>query len=173
VPNYNIFVLDVRKILVAKKKKKLELSSSLEDYLEVIYTLSKDKGHAHSTEIAELLNVKKASVTGALRSLKAKGLVNYEPYGPAVLTKDGGKAAKAVAEKHSIIKSFFVNVLGIDKKTAQNAACKAEHALGPTVINRLLTFNEFLENENENGVDLVGRFESYISDTATNIQGRN
>ena len=50
----------------------MRLSESLEDYLEAIYNEVKLKGEAKVTDISNILNVKKASVTGALISLKNK-----------------------------------------------------------------------------------------------------
>ncbi len=50
----------------------MRLSESLEDYLEAIYNEVKLKGEAKVTDISNILNVKKASVTGALISLKIK-----------------------------------------------------------------------------------------------------
>jgi DtxR family Mn-dependent transcriptional regulator len=114
-----------------------DLSASLEDYLEAILNLAGESNVARSRDIAAMLGVSKASVTGALRLLKEKGLVNYKPYDYATLTEAGRSAATEVAQKHNILKSFFVDVLGIDKDTAQRAACKAEHALGPQVIARI------------------------------------
>jgi len=143
--------------------KKTDLSASLEDYLEAILELSADEGHAHSKDIAERLNVARPSVTGALRTLKKKGLANYEPYGSVTLTKAGRTAAEKVALKHEIIKSFFVDVLGVESETAQQAACKAEHALGPDVISKLLSFSEFFGRHNKNGHNFIRRFQKFCN----------
>jgi DtxR family Mn-dependent transcriptional regulator len=114
-----------------------DLSASLEDYLEAILNLTDKSNVARSRDIAAELGVSRASVTGALRLLKEKGLVNYKPYAYVTLTAAGRSAAAEVVRKHDILKSFFVDVLGIDKDTAQRAACKAEHTLGPKVISRI------------------------------------
>ena len=145
--------------MVAVKSKKL--SASLEDYLEAIFNLAGDSNVARSKDIASLLGVSKSSVTGALRVLKRKGLVNYKPYDDVTLTEAGRAAAAEVVRKHNILKSFFVNVLGIEMDIAQQAACKAEHALGTEVIARLLRFIEFVTQENKDGYDLASKFEEF------------
>ena len=137
------------------------LSASLEDYLEAIYNLTDRSKVARSRDIAEVLGVSKASVTGALRLLKKKGLANYKPYDFVTLTENGRAAAAQIARKHDILKSFMISVLGVDERTAQRAACKAEHTLGPEVIARLLSFIEFVTRENQNGYDVAGRFRKY------------
>jgi DtxR family Mn-dependent transcriptional regulator len=141
--------------------KNTKLSASLEDYLEAIFNLSGKSKVARSKDIAELLDVSRASVTGALRLLSKKGLANYKPYGYVTLTESGQTAAAEVARKHQILKSFFVGVLGIQQDTAQKAACKAEHALGPAIIQRLLSFIDFVNQSGKNGYDVSAEFERF------------
>ena len=138
-----------------------KLSSSLEDYLEAIYNLAGENNVTRSRDIAENLGVSRASVTGALRSLKEKNLVNYQPYTYISLTKSGRQVASEIANKHEVLKSFFIEILDVKNETAQNAACKAEHALGPDIISRLLNFVEFVSNRNKNGLDIVNEFKKF------------
>lgn len=142
--------------------KKRDLSASLEDYLEAIFNLAGDSKVARSKDIAELLGVSKASVTGALRLLKKRGLANYKPYDFVTLTEGGRAAAVEIVRKHDILKSFFIDILGVDADTAQRAACRAEHTLGPKVIARFLYFIEFVTKENKNGYDVTGRFRKFF-----------
>lgn len=141
-----------------------QLSASLEDYLETIFNLSIGDNVARGKDIAESMGVSKSSVTGALRTLADKGLANYKPYGFVSLTARGRATARKVAEKHEIIKSFFVNILGVDEPAAQKAACKAEHALGLTIISQLLNFMEFVSQNNGNGQDLARQFSQFCKD---------
>ena len=89
------------------------LSASLEDYLEAIFNLAGESNVARSKDIAKLLGVSRSSVTGALRILKKKGLVNYKPYDYVTLTNSGQAAAAEGTRKHNILKFFFVHVLGV------------------------------------------------------------
>ncbi len=154
-----IMALNGAKNVVATEKS--NISSSLEDYLEAIFNLEDGSSTVHSKDIARSLNVSKASVTGACRLLKSKGLANYKPYDCVSLTKEGNKAAIEVVKKHNILKAFFINVLGIHSAQAQKAACKAEHALGPEVINRLLDFIEFATKQQDQGQNLVHKFQKF------------
>ena len=138
-----------------------DLSASLEDYLEAIFNIASQSKIARSKDIAKMLGVSKSSVTGALRALKEKGLANYEPYGYATLTRAGQAAAAEIARKHSILKSFFVNVLGIQADVAHKAACEAEHALGPAIIAKLLLFIEFMAQSGKNSCDAADKFKRF------------
>jgi DtxR family Mn-dependent transcriptional regulator len=137
------------------------LSASLEDYLEAIFNLASESNIARSKDIAKSLGVSRASVTGALRVLKEKGLANYKPYDYVTLTESGRAAAAEIAQKHEILKSFFINVLGVDADVAQQAACKAEHSLGPGIITRLLRFIEFVSHTGKNGCDFADEFRKF------------
>jgi len=133
------------------KANSLNLSASLEDYLEAIFNIACANNVARSKDISKLLNVAKPSVTGALQLLKKKGLINYKPYGYITLTDSGITEAEKIATKHDVIKSFFVNILGVDNEVAQQAACRTEHALGSEIVSKLLRFTNLLsEMENKN-----------------------
>jgi DtxR family Mn-dependent transcriptional regulator len=93
--------------------------------------------------------------------LKQKGLANYKPYDYVTLTESGRAAAAEIARKHKILKSFFINVLGVEAEVAQKAACKAEHELGAEIIAKLLCFIEFVTHSGKNGRDLADEFQKF------------
>ena len=138
-----------------------KLSASLEDYLEAIYHLTAERDVARSKDIAESMGVSRASVTGALRALSEKGLVHYKPYGYTTLTEEGRDTARRVARRHEILGLFFENVLGVNAATAQSAACRTEHTLGPEITARLMAFIEFLSQTQDDGRDITQQFQAY------------
>lgn len=79
------------------------LSPNMENYLETIWMLVREHTVARSKDIASRLNVKRASVTGALRALKDRGLVNYEPYGFVTLTREGSEIARRVRDRGGLL----------------------------------------------------------------------
>ena len=149
------------------------LSASLEDYLEAISNIADDSAVARVKDIAEFLGVTKSSVTGALRLLSEKGLINYKPYDFVTLTDIGRTVAIRIVKKHNILKSFFINILGIEAKVAHQAACKAEHVLGPVVIAKILYFVEFVTQQNKDGYDLVEKFGLFCQNKPASISTIN
>ncbi len=123
----------------------VKLSASLEDYLETIYELVQEKQAARSRDIAERLKVHRSSVTGALRALADRGLINYAPYDLITLTAAGEKMAADICRRHAALEDFFVKVLAVPEADAQEAACQLEHALPPLIRDRLCKFIEFLQ----------------------------
>ena len=138
-----------------------ELTASLEDYLETIYLLIEEFKVARSKDIAGRLKVKSSSVTGALRNLSAMELINYEPYGFVTLTKQGEKAAVKIKKKHEILRQFFANILNIDEEEAEEAACKIEHVIPKSVLNRMQQLSDFMNKEDTEGESWLSKFNSY------------
>lgn len=124
-----------------------KLSVSLEDYIEEIYSQVLKNGNAKVTEIASALNVRKASVTGALNVLSDKKLINYAPYAPITLTKQGENIAKEVLRKHQNITEFFESILGMDNGEAAEIACKMEHIVSEKLFNNMVKLTEYIKSE--------------------------
>lgn len=146
-------------------KKRQKLSASLEDYLEAIYLISREQGEARSREIIEHLGVTGPSVTEALQLLSEKGLVNYAPYEAITLTSKGETIARDVLHRHETLRDFFIDVLGVDPKIADEGACKMEHAASPGIIERMVKYTRYLKDEcNEHGCDKVHCFGNYLKE---------
>lgn len=121
------------------------LTSAMEDYLEAIYHLERERRIARVRDIASRLGVKMSSVTSALKSLGARGLIRYDPHQFITLTERGIKKAKEIVRKHEVLKLFLVKVLQVDETVAEDNACRIEHHLDPEVIEKLIRFVEFME----------------------------
>ena len=144
-----------------------ELTASQEDYLEAIYHISAKKMAARAKDIAERLGVRGSSVTGALRSLGSLGLINYAPYDLITLTEEGKVVAAEIVRRHSALERFLVNVLGIDEKEADEAACKMEHAVPKPIIDRLVKYSEYVEKCPKGGVSWESGFGYYCKQGCT------
>jgi DtxR family Mn-dependent transcriptional regulator len=120
------------------------LSESLEDYLEAIHHIVRAKGAARGKDISERLKVNRSSVTGALRALAGKKLVNYAPYDLVTLTQEGGRVAERIIHRHEVLKDFIHRVLGMEERMAEQDACRMEHAASQAVLDRLAQFIDFI-----------------------------
>ena len=94
------------------------LTKSLEKYLLAIDTLIEQKGSVIVKDVAEFLNYGGATTADAVKKLKEKGYVNYEPYGNITLTDLGEKTVIIKKYRHNTITKFLNRVLDIDEKTA-------------------------------------------------------
>lgn len=112
-------------------------SESLEDYLEMIFLLGKN--NVRSVDIATKMNVSKASVNRAVNTLIEKGLVSKVLYGEISLTETGLATSENVLRKHMVIRSFLVDVLGVDPQVANDEACGIEHNISDDTLARFET----------------------------------
>ncbi|MCY2932021.1 MAG: metal-dependent transcriptional regulator [Planctomycetota bacterium] len=119
-----------------------ELSESLGDYLEAIFQIVACKKAVRAKDISERIGVNRSSVTAALHALAQRGLINYAPYDVITLTESGQAAAGELVRRHAGLKDFFVNVLGVGEREADEAACRVEHALTSDITDRFLLFVE-------------------------------
>jgi DtxR family Mn-dependent transcriptional regulator len=140
-----------------------DLSDNLENYLEVILKLEETNKVARSKEIAEHLDIQRGSVTGGLKSLSEKGYINYQPYSYITLTTKGRRVAKDIAYRHGVIKDFLLKVLQIDEETAEETACRMEHAIDGQSIERLVCFIEYIFSCPRAGKEWIESFLNYCS----------
>ncbi len=115
------------------------MTKSLEDYIEAIFVLIRQKGAARVRDVAADLHVKMPSVVKAMAELKKLELVTQEPYGDIELTAKGRRVANSVLARHTILKAFLVK-LGVTEKVADNDACLMEHILSAQTMARIRNF---------------------------------
>lgn len=105
----------------------MSIQESGEMYLESILVLSA-KGPVRSIDIVEYMNYSKPSVSRAVGILKNNGYITVDKSGYIELTQSGLEIAQKIYDRHNLI-TGFLEMLGVDKETASEDACKIEHCL--------------------------------------------
>jgi DtxR family Mn-dependent transcriptional regulator len=139
-----------------------KLSTNLGDYLEAIYHLQNEKRVARAKDIADRLEVTRASVTGALKALSDKNLIHYEPYSFVTLTDQGEKLAADLIHRHQVLREFFEGILLMDEKTASANAYRGKHFVDKDATDRLTLFMEFMREEDHNGETCLEGFSGFL-----------
>ena len=121
------------------------LGGRAEDYLEAIYTLSREKGYAKVVELSELLDVKPATVSEMLEKLSRMGYVEYRKRYHVKLTEKGVREAMKLREKRNVLIKFL-KTLGVPEDVAERDACTLEHILHPETLEQLRNFVRFVES---------------------------
>lgn len=120
------------------------LTRAGEDYLESIYRLSvasaEPDGSVRSVDVAEQLDVSKASVNKALSMLKEEDMVNQSRYGRVTLTPEGKEYAAIVWRAHRALRAFLETDLGVEAERADEEACLMEHVLSADTMSRLIEY---------------------------------
>lgn len=127
-------------IVVAEKT----LREAGENYLEAILSLENESKDVRSIDVARQLEVSRPSVNKALGVLKEMGMVEQQPYGAIRLTDKGRLRAIEVTSRHRTLKSFLINVLGVEAETADEDACKMEHVVSKETMRKLTDYLESL-----------------------------
>lgn len=105
------------------------MTTAKENYLKVIFDLVRNGQQAHISQIAEKLNVTRASASRAIKCLQKERLIDHHNYGPVFLTVDGMKIAKIMIRRNQMIQDFLTHLLEIDPDTAKKDACQIEHVI--------------------------------------------
>jgi transcription initiation factor IIE alpha subunit len=100
----------------------------MEDYLEVIYELIRQKGYATAIDISESLSVSSPSVTKMLQRLDENKYLRYEKYRGISLTREGITVAENIRQKHGLL---------------------ADH---PEILKKLEVFVSIVKNSHEFGM---------------------
>lgn len=130
-----------------------KLKKSGEDYLEIIYELEMVNPKVRSIDIANKLGVSRPSVNKAMGKLIELDMVKKELYGDVYLTEKGRNYARQVLSKHTVLREFLSDIVGVNEKTADDDACKIEHIISDesmSNIRRIVCDNRskrFLEAE--------------------------
>ncbi len=137
------------------------LTSVMEDYLETIFDLDKNKKVVRVKDIAKKMDVKMPTVTSMLKTLSQRGMVHYEKYEYVELTHDGADVGREMIRRHGILKKFLTDILKIDLETADEEACKMEHSLSPETLDSLVDFMEFIQVCPRAGRSWLQHFQEY------------
>ncbi len=115
-------------------------SKNIEEYMEALYSLTRNGNKASTSEISQRLNVAPPSVTEMLKKLEKKGYVEYSAYRGTSLTAEGLKLGEKVTRKHRLLERFLYDILHIGKDKVHAQACEMEHALSDDAEESLCRF---------------------------------
>ncbi|MDP4133761.1 MAG: iron dependent repressor, metal binding and dimerization domain protein [Bacillota bacterium] len=145
----------VRGYQLLEQNKKL-LTSAMEDYLEMIYRNSFEKGYIRINTLSELLNVAAPSATNMVQKLGKLGLLDYKKYGIISLTGNGREIGEFLLQRHNIIELFLKN-LGV-RENALLETELIEHNISADTLYNINIFNKFLEKN----PDFIQKYEEFL-----------
>ena len=119
----------------------MAIHQSGEDYLEAILTLQRKSGQVRSVDVAAELGYSKPSVSIAMKKLREQGYVGTDENGLLFLTKEGEAVAEGIYERHTTLKRALM-LLGVDEASAAEEACKLEHAISDSTLEKIKAFLE-------------------------------
>jgi len=121
-------------------------SSVVEDYLERILELINNKGYARVVDIAQRLQISKASVTNMVQRLDAEGLLKYEKFRGLVLTTAGEALAQNITHRHQLL-TDFLKLLGLDDEVIYHDVEGMEHHISPPTLRAIEALTLHLQKQ--------------------------
>ncbi|WP_423364239.1 metal-dependent transcriptional regulator [Mycoplasma sp. P36-A1] len=112
------------------------IGKSLEDYLEAIYRIAKEKGTVRSIDVARYLGFSKPSVSIAVKELKNRDLIETDENGYLQFTSNGLIEADKIFERHTFFKNMLIKC-GVNDLLAEQDACKLEHDISDESFQKL------------------------------------
>lgn len=114
------------------------LSGSMEDYLEMIYRISKEGGAVRIKDLSSRLSVSPSSASKMAGVLKGRGLVLFEKYGYITLTERGRITGEYLFHRHRVVNSFLCKLNGTEEELAETE--KIEHYLRVETVSNMEKF---------------------------------
>lgn len=112
-------------------------SRAVEDYVKQIYKLTQAGSRATTKALADRMGLGQGTVSGMIRQLAQRGLVEHQPYYGATLTDEGHRLAMRMLRRHRLIELFLVRTLGLAWEEVDEDAERLEHAVSERLVQRI------------------------------------
>lgn len=114
-------------------------SQAEEDYLKIIYEMTREDQRAGTNQIARAMGVSAASATGMVQKLASQEppLVDYQKHRGVTLTRQGKLAALEIIRHHRLIETFLHEKLGYGWDEVHEEADRLEHVISEELEERI------------------------------------
>jgi DtxR family Mn-dependent transcriptional regulator len=120
-----------------KPKESEQQTSTVEDYLQTIYSLETEGEKVISARLARWRRVTPPTAWATIHRMEKIGLVKIAEDKTIHLTKQGRELAEKVARRHRLSERFLNEVLGLGWAQAHEQAHLFEHGVTPVIEDRI------------------------------------
>ncbi len=115
-----------------------EATVAEQEYLERIYWLEEAELPMTGANLARAMHLSAPTVHEMIKRLEKDGYISRNPDKTIVFTDDGREHATAIVKRHRLVERFLTDVLGIPWDDVHEEAERLEHAMSPTLEERML-----------------------------------
>lgn len=112
-----------------------QMSSAMEDYLEMICRCSQTSGYIRINLLAQKLNVTPPSSSKMASKLREQGYVEFERYGIVTPTAKGWQLGNYLLHRHEVLHRFFCRLNGSEDEL--QLVEQIEHFIDPVTVANL------------------------------------
>ena len=113
-------------------------SPTVEDYLQVIYVMSREGEDVIAARIKERKGVSAPTVWATLKRMERDGLVTLGPGHQIKLTAEGQELAESIIRRHMLAERLLTDILKLDWAEVHDEAHHMEHAISPLIERQIL-----------------------------------
>lgn len=123
------------------------VTPSMEDYLEMAYRLSGDRGFTRIGDLAGALHVQPPSASKMVQKLSEVSFLHYEKYGVIELTRAGQELGEYLVKRHETIERFL-KFIGANESILEETE-KIEHNLSLETVKQIMLLVQFMEENQQ------------------------
>lgn len=112
-------------------------SSTVEDYLILMYVMERDGEDIIAARLAEALEVTPPTVTTTLKRMERDGWITNVHRQGVQLTESGREAAHSVINRHMLTEWVLMNMLGVAWSKVHEEAHRIEHTISDEIEARM------------------------------------
>lgn len=114
------------------------ITSSMEDYLEMICRMSENSRVVRISALAAALHVKPPSASKMAGNLRARELIEFPRYGYITLTETGRALGEYLMLRHELVGKLLCRINGTESELEEVE--KIEHFLSPRTVFHIRDF---------------------------------
>lgn len=116
----------------------IHASTTIENYLQVIYSLEMENEPVISAGLARRMRVTAPTAWATVRRMLRDGLVEMDGHKVINLTEKGRPLAEDIVRRHRLSERFLTDVLGLNWVEAHAEAHRFEHVMSSRVEERIV-----------------------------------
>jgi len=113
-------------------------SETVEDYLQLIYTMRREGTPVIAARVKERKGVSAPTAWATLKRMERDGLVTLGPDHHIELSPEGQARAESIIRRHMLAERLLTDILKLDWADVHDEAHRVEHAISPLIERQIL-----------------------------------
>ncbi|HEU0072406.1 MAG TPA: metal-dependent transcriptional regulator [Dehalococcoidia bacterium] len=114
------------------------LSETIEDYLQLIYTMRREGAPVIAARVKERKRVSAPTAWATLKRMERDGLVTLDPEHHIELSPQGQERAESIIRRHMLAERLLTDILKLNWADVHDEAHRVEHAISPLIERQIL-----------------------------------
>jgi DtxR family transcriptional regulator, iron-dependent repressor len=114
-------------------------SETVEDYLQLIYTMRREGSPVIAARVKERKGVSAPTAWATLKRMERDGLVTLASDHHIELSAEGQARAESIIRRHMLAERLLTDILKLDWADVHDEAHRVEHAISPLIEKQILT----------------------------------